>query len=125
MLVGAVLGTTAYALAPISTEEETAPSIGTITTGDDIAQRQSEQISLPRTLHACLVAVYPRARAMGLRANHKRICQAMKIYYAFGNPGSVWRLPEGLRGSRRERRGSNLGAFSTKDFGPYIPGINS
>src|SRR5574339_1189736 len=40
MIVGAVLGTAAYALAPVSNQQKTL-FIGTITTGDDTAQRQS------------------------------------------------------------------------------------
>jgi branched-chain amino acid transport system substrate-binding protein len=56
MLVGAVLGTAAYALAPISTQEKTL-FIGTITTGDDIAQRQSDKF--PYTVFSTWVSSQP------------------------------------------------------------------
>ena len=67
MIVGAVLGTAAYALAPVSNQEKTL-FIGTITTADDIAQRQSDKFPYHRLLHLGLVAADPCARAMGLRA---------------------------------------------------------
>ena len=67
MLVGAVLGPASYALAPISNQEKTL-FIGTITTGDDIAQRQSDKFPYTVFVHVGLVAADPCARAMGLRA---------------------------------------------------------
>ena len=82
MLVGAVLGTAAYALAPISTQEKTL-FIGTITTGDDIAQRQSDKF--PYTVFSTWVSSQP-THALGQWAceqGYKRV-SAIGTDYAFG-----------------------------------------
>ena len=82
MLVGAVLGTAAYALAPISTQEKTL-FIGTITTGDDIAQRQSDKF--PYTVFSTWVSSQP-THALGQWAceqGYKRV-SAVGTDYAFG-----------------------------------------
>ena len=82
MLVGAVLGTAAYALAPISTQEKTL-FIGTITTGDDIAQRQSDKF--PYTVFSTWVSSQP-THALGQWAcdqGYTRV-SAIGTDYAFG-----------------------------------------
>ena len=82
MLVGAVLGTAAYALAPISTQEKTL-FIGTITTGDDIAQRQSDKF--PYTVFSTWVSSQP-THALGQWAceqGYKRV-STIGTDYAFG-----------------------------------------
>ncbi len=82
MIVGAVLGTAAYALAPISNQEKTL-FIGTITTADDIAQRQSAKF--PYTVFSTWVSSQP-THALGQWAceqGYKRV-SAIGTDYAFG-----------------------------------------
>ncbi len=67
MLVGAVLAPSAYALAPVSTQEKML-YIGTVSTADDHCATPIRQISLHRILHLGTVAADASARAMGLRA---------------------------------------------------------
>ena len=122
MLVGAVLGTAAYALAPISTQEKTL-FIGTITTGDDIAQRQSDKF--PYTVFSTWVSSQP-TDALGQWAceqGYKRV-SAIGTDYAFGyeQVGGFQKAFEDCGGKVVQK---NWVPFGTKDFGPYIPGIKS
>jgi branched-chain amino acid transport system substrate-binding protein len=122
MLVGAVLGTAAYALAPISTQEKTL-FIGTITTGDDIAQRQSDKF--PYTVFSTWVSSQP-THALGQWAceqGYKRV-SAIGTDYAFGyeQVGGFQKAFEDCGGKVVQKMWV---PFGTKDFGPYIPGIKS
>ena len=122
MLVGAVLGTAAYALAPISTQEKTL-FIGTITTGDDIAQRQSDKF--PYTVFSTWVSSQP-THALGQWAceqGYKRV-SAIATDYAFGyeQVGGFQKAFEDCGGKVVQK---NWVPFGNKDFGPYIPSIKS
>ena len=122
MLVGAVLGTAAYALAPISTQEKTL-FIGTITTGDDIAQRQSDKF--PYTVFSTWVSSQP-THALGQWAcdqGYTRV-SAIGTDYAFGyeQVGGFQKAFEDCGGKVVQK---NWVPFGTKDFGPYIPSIKS
>src|SRR6202162_83344 len=82
MLVGAVLGTAAYALAPVSNQEKNL-FIGTITTADDIAQRQFDKFRF--TVFSTWVSSQP-THALGQWAceqGYKRV-SAIGTDYAFG-----------------------------------------
>jgi branched-chain amino acid transport system substrate-binding protein len=120
MLVGAVLGSAAYALAPISNQEKTL-FIGTITTGDDIAQRQSDKF--PYTVFSTWVSSQP-THALGQWAceqGYKRV-SAIGTDYAFGyeQVGGFQKTFEDCGGKVVQKIWVPFGA---KDFGPYIPGI--
>ena len=120
MLVGAVLGTAAYALAPVSTQEKTL-FLGTITTGDDIAQRQSDKY--PYNVFSTWVSSQP-THALGQWAceqGYKRVA-AIGTDYAFGyeQVGGFQKTFEDCGGKVVQKIWV---PFGTKDFGPYIPGI--
>ncbi|HEY8274391.1 MAG TPA: ABC transporter substrate-binding protein [Pseudolabrys sp.] len=122
MLVGAVLGPASYALAPISNQEKTL-FIGTITTGDDIAQRQSDKF--PYTVLSTWVSSQP-THALGQWAceqGYKRVT-AIGTDYAFGyeQVGGFQKAFEDCGGKVVQKMWV---PFGTKDFGPYIPGIKS
>ena len=122
MIVGAVLGTAAYALAPVSNQEKTL-FIGTITTADDIAQRQSDKF--PFTVFSTWVSSQP-THALGQWAceqGYKRV-SAIGTDYAFGyeQVGGFQKAFEDCGGKVVQRIWV---PFGTKDFGPYIPGIKS
>lgn len=122
MLVGAVLGSASYALAPISNEGKTL-FIGTITTGDDIAQRQSDKF--PYTVLSTWVSSQP-THALGQWAceqGYKRVT-AVGTDYAFGyeQVGGFQKAFEDCGGKVVQKMWV---PFGTKDFGPYIPGIKS
>ena len=122
MLVGAVLGSASYALAPISNEGKTL-FIGTITTGDDLAQRQSDKF--PYTVFSTWVSSQP-THALGQWAceqGYKRV-SAIGTDYAFGyeQVGGFQKAFEDCGGKVVQKMWV---PFGTKDFGPYIPGIKS
>ena len=122
MIVGAVLGTAAYALAPVSNQEKTL-FIGTITTADDIAQRQSDKF--PYTVFSTWVSSQP-THALGQWAceqGYKRV-SAIGTDYAFGyeQVGGFQKAFEDCGGKVVQKIWV---PFGTKDFGPYIPGIKS
>jgi branched-chain amino acid transport system substrate-binding protein len=120
MLVGAVLGSASYALAPISNEGKTL-FIGTITTGDDLAQRQSDKF--PYTVFSTWVSSQP-THALGQWAceqGYKRV-SAVGTDYAFGyeQVGGFQKAFEDCGGKVVQKIWVPFGA---KDFGPYIPSI--
>ena len=67
MLVGGVLATTGYALAPVATREKML-YIGSIATADDLAQRDFDKYPYMVRPTSGAVAARASARAMGLRA---------------------------------------------------------
>jgi len=120
MLVGAVLGSASYALAPVSNEGKTL-FIGTITTGDDLAQRQSDKF--PYTVFSTWVSSQP-THALGQWAceqGYKRV-SAVGTDYAFGyeQVGGFQKTFEDCGGKIVQKIWVPFGA---KDFGPYIPSI--
>ena len=120
MLVGAVLASTAYALAPISTAEKIL-YIGTVSTADDIAQRQVDKY--PYVVLSTWVPSQPNhplgqwARNQG----YKRIV-AVAADYAFGYEqlGGFQKGFEDCGGKIIQKVWVPLG---TKDFGPFIPSM--
>ena len=120
MLVGAVLGTASYALAPVSNQQKTL-FIGTITTGDDLAQRQSDKY--PYTVFSTWVSSQP-THALGQWAceqGYKRV-SAIGTDYAFGyeQVGGFQKAFEDCGGKIVQKIWV---PFGNKDFGPYIPSI--
>ena len=107
MLVGGVLATTGYALAPVATREKML-YIGSIATADDLGQRDFEKYPYMVRPTFVPVAAQSSARAMGVRAglqagrrHRSRLCL---------RPRNARRLPEGVRGLRRQGRAEDLAA---------------
>jgi len=122
MLVGAVLAPSAYALAPVSTQEKTL-YIGTVSTADDLAQRQSAKF--PYTVFATWVPSLPN-HPLGQWAceqGYKRI-SAVVADYAFGYEqlGGFQKTFEDCGGKIVQKIWV---PFGNKDFGPYIPTIKT
>jgi branched-chain amino acid transport system substrate-binding protein len=122
MLVGAVLASSAYALAPVSTAEKML-YIGTVSTADDLAQRQVDKY--PYLVLAGWVPSQPN-HPLGQWAcdqGYKRII-AIAPDYAFGyeQVGGFQKGFEDCDGKIVQKIWVPLG---TKDFGPYIPTIKS
>ena len=107
MLVGGVLATTGYALAPVATREKML-YIGSIATADDLGTARFREIPLHGAADLRAVAAEPSARPMGLRAglqadrrDRRRLCL---------RPRNARRLPEDIRGLRRQDRAEDLAA---------------
>ena len=122
MLVGAVLASSAYALAPVSTAEKML-YMGTVSTADDLAQRQVEKY--PYMVLAGWVSSQPN-HPLGQWAcdqGYKRIA-AIAADYAFGYEqlGGFQKTFEDCGGKIVQKIWTPIG---TKDFGPYIPNLKS
>ena len=118
MLVGAVLASSAYALAPVSTEYKML-YMGTVSTADDLAQRQVAKY--PYLVLAGWVPSQPN-HPLGQWAcdqGYKRIA-AVAADYAFGYEqlGGFQQSFEDCGGKIIQKIWVPLG---TKDFGPYHP----
>ena len=121
MIVGAVLGSSAYALAPVSNQEKML-FIGTITTADDLAQRQVDKY--PYTVFSTWVSSQPN-HALGQWAcdqGYKRV-SAIGTDYAFGyeQVGGFQKAFEDCGGKVVQKIWV---PFGTKDFGPYHSGAS-
>ena len=122
MLVGALLASSAYALAPVSTQEKTL-YIASSATADNIAQRQADQN--PYMVLSTWVPSQPN-HPLGQWAcdqGYKRVA-SVAADYAFGYEqlGGFQKAFEECGGKIVQKIWTPLG---TKDFGPYIPAIKS
>ncbi len=118
MLVGGVLATTGYALAPVATREKML-YIGSIATADDLGQRDFEKY--PYMVRPTFVPSQP-AHPLGQWAceqGYKRIA-IIAADYAFGHEtaGGFQKAFEDCGGKIVQKIWPPIG---TKDFGPYIP----
>ena len=122
MLVGGVLATTGYALAPVATREKML-YIGSIATADDLGQRDFEKY--PYMVRPTFVPSQP-SHPLGQWAceqGYKRI-SLIAADYAFGHEtaGGFQKAFEDCGGKIVQKIWPPIG---TKDFGPYIPTIKS
>ena len=122
MLVGGVLATTGYALAPVATREKML-YIGSIATADDLGQRDFDKY--PYMVRPTFVPSQP-SHPLGQWAcdqGYKRIT-AIAPDYAFGHEtlGGFQKVFEDCGGKIVQKIWPPIG---TKDFGPYIPTIKS
>ena len=122
MLVGGVLATTGYALAPVATREKML-YIGSIATADNLGQRDFEKY--PYMVRPTFVPSQP-AHPLGKWAceqGYKRIT-TVGADYAFGHEtiGGFHKAFEDCGGKIVQKIWPPIG---TKDFGPYIPTIKS
>ena len=122
MLVGGVLATTGYALAPVATREKML-YIGSIATADDLGQRDFEKY--PYMVRPTFVPSQP-SHPLGQWAceqGYKRIA-IIAADYAFGHEtaGGFQKTFEDCGGKIVQKIWPPIG---TKDFGPYIPTFKS
>jgi branched-chain amino acid transport system substrate-binding protein len=120
MLVGALLASSAYAIAPVSTAEKTL-YIGSSATADDLAQRQVDKY--PYVVFSTWTPSLPN-HPLGQWAcdqGYKKIV-AIVADYAFGyeQMGGFQQTFEDCGGKIIQKIWVPLG---TKDFGPYIPSM--
>jgi branched-chain amino acid transport system substrate-binding protein len=122
ILIGGVLATEGYALAPVSTAEKTV-YISTVAAADDLTQRQL--VNYPyfmRTGWNSSQATHPLGN-WACEQGYKKIA-AIAADYAFGyeSLGGFQRAFEDCGGKIIQKIWPPIG---TKDFGPYIPTIKS
>ena len=107
MLVGGVLASTGYALAPVSTADKTV-YIASVPAADDLTQRDLDQISVSHPHRLDELAAASALGAMGLRAGlqeDRRHRRRLRVRLRGRR-----RLPEGVRGLRRADRPEDLAA---------------
>jgi branched-chain amino acid transport system substrate-binding protein len=122
MLVGGVLATTGYALAPVATQHKVL-YIGSIATADDLGQRKQKQF--PYMVRPTFVPSQP-SHPLGQWAcdqGYKKVV-TVAADYAFGYEtlGGFQQTFEDCGGKVIQKLWPPIG---TKDFGPYIPQIKS
>jgi branched-chain amino acid transport system substrate-binding protein len=122
LLVGGVLATEGYALAPVSTAEKTV-YISSVTAADDLTQRQLG--NYPYFIRSSWTSSQPM-HPLGQWAcdqGYKKIA-AIAADYAFGyeSVGGFQKTFEDCGGKIVQKIWPPIG---TKDFGPYIPTIKS
>ena len=122
MLVGGVLATTGYALAPVATRNKVL-YIGSIATADDLGQRK--QKDYPYMVRPTFVPSQP-THPLGQWAcdqGYKKVV-TVAADYAFGHEtlGGFQQTFEDCGGKVIQKLWPPIG---TKDFGPYIPQIKS
>jgi branched-chain amino acid transport system substrate-binding protein len=122
MLVGGVLATTGYALAPVATSEKVL-YIGSIATADDLGQRKQKEF--PYMVRPTFVPSQP-THPLGQWACDQGYKKVVTIAadYAFGYEtlGGFQKAFEDCGGKVIQKLWPPIG---TKDFGPYIPQIKS
>jgi branched-chain amino acid transport system substrate-binding protein len=122
MVVGGVLATEGYALAPVSTELKTV-YIPSVPAADDLTQRQLGKYPyLIRTGWSSSQPMHPFGQ-WACDQGYKKIA-AIAADYAFGyeTVGGFQKTFEGCGGKIIQKIWPPIG---TKDFGPYIPTIKS
>ena len=122
MLVGGVLATTGYALAPVATQHKVL-YIGSIATADDLGQRKQKEF--PYMVRPTFVPSQP-THPLGQWACDQGYKKVVTIAadYAFGYEtlGGFQQTFEDCGGKVIQKLWPPIG---TKDFGPYIPQIKS
>jgi branched-chain amino acid transport system substrate-binding protein len=122
MFIGGVLASTGYALAPVSTQENTI-YIASIPAADDLTQRQLDKYPLfIRTGWSSSQPTHPMGQ-WACDQGYKKIV-AIAGDYAFGyeQVGGFQKTFEDCGGKIIQKIWPPLG---TKDFGPYIPTIKA
>ena len=123
MLVGGVLATTGYALAPVATREKML-YIGSIATADDLGAARLREISLHGAPDLRAVAARPIRSGNGPASRATSGSAVIAADYAFGHEtaGGFQKAFEDCGGKIVQKIWPPIG---TKDFGPYIPTIKS
>ncbi len=120
MIVGGVLASTGYALAPVSTAEKTV-YIPSVPAADDLTQRELDKYPyMIRTGWSSSQPTHPLGK-WACEQGYKKIV-AVAADYAFGyeSVGGFQKTFEECGGKIIQKIWPALGA---KDFGPYIPSI--
>jgi branched-chain amino acid transport system substrate-binding protein len=122
MFIGGVLASTGYALAPVSTQEETV-YIASIPAADDLTQRQVDKYPyLIRTGWSSSQTTHPMGQ-WACEQGYKKIA-TVAADYAFGyeQVGGFQKAFESCGGKIIQKIWPPLG---NKDFGPFIPIIKA
>jgi branched-chain amino acid transport system substrate-binding protein len=122
IIVGGVLATEGYALAPVSTELKTV-YISSVTAADDLTQRQIGKYPyFIREAWTSSQPMHPFGQ-WACEQGYKKVA-AIAADYAFGyeSVGGFQKAFEGCGGKIIQKIWPPIG---TKDFGPYIPTIKS
>ena len=123
MFIGGLLASTGYALAPVSTAEKTL-YISSISSADDLTQRQFEQVSLfhPHQLVVVAAATIRSASGPAIRATRKSSPSRPTMPSAMNRSAASRKRSRSCGGKIIQKIWPPLG---TKDFGPYIPTMKS
>ena len=118
MVIGGVLASEGYAMAPVSTEYKVL-YISSVQAADDLTQRQLEQVSLFHPHQLDELAAEPSVRPVGLRPGlqeGRRHRRRLRLRLRGDR-----RLPEGVRGLRRQDHPEDLGADRHQGLRPLHP----
>jgi len=122
LLIGGVLASTGYALAPVSTEEKTV-YISSIAAADDLTQRQlSKYPYFIRTTWSSSQPDHPLGKWACEQGYKKVVTIAADYAFGYESVGGFQQAFEACGGKVIQKIWPPLG---NKDFGPYIPSIKS
>ena len=122
MIVGGVLATEGYALAPVSTELKTV-YISSVTAADDLTQRQIGKYPyFIRESWSSSQPMHPFGQWACDQGYKKIVTIAADYAFGYESVGGFQKTFEGCGGKIVQKIWPPIG---TKDFGPYIPTIKS
>lgn len=122
MLVGGVLASTGYALAPVSTAEKVVYVVS-IPAADDLTQRDVSQYPfLIRTSWSSSQPSHPLGQWACDQGYKKIVSIASDFAFGYETAGGFQKAFETCGGQIVQKLWPSLGA---KDFGPFIPGIKA
>jgi branched-chain amino acid transport system substrate-binding protein len=122
MIVGGVLATEGYALAPVSTELKTV-YISSVTAADDLTQRQIGKYPyFIRESWTSSQPMHPFGQWACDQGYKKIVTIAADYAFGYESVGGFQKTFEGCGGKIIQKIWPPIG---TKDFGPYIPTIKS
>lgn len=122
LLVGGLLASTGYALAPVSTREKVV-YIASMPSGDDMTQRKLPEFPyLIRTGYSSSQATQPLGQWACEQGYKKIVTIAADYAYGYESVGGFQKTFEDCGGKIIQKIWPPIG---TKDFGPYIPTIKS
>ena len=120
LLVGGLLASTGYALAPVSTREKVV-YIASQPSADDLTQRQLKDFPyLIRTVYSSSQATQPLGQWACDQGYKKIVTVAADYAFGYESVGGFQKVFEDCGGKIIQKIWPPLG---TKDFGPYIPTI--
>ena len=122
IMVGGVLATEGYALAPVSTNDKTV-YVASVPAADDLTQRDLNSIPISSAPAGRVRSRITRSAQWACEQGHKKIV-TIAADYAFGHEsvGGFQKAFEDCGGQVVQKIWPPLG---TKDFGPFIPDIKA
>jgi branched-chain amino acid transport system substrate-binding protein len=122
MMVGGLLASTGYALAPVSTAEKTI-YLSSVSSADDLTQRQLGKYPyFLRTSWTSSLPNHPLGQWACEQGYKKVITIAADYAFGYESVGGFQKAFEDCGGKVIQKTWPPLG---TKDFGPYIPGFKA